>query len=682
MYRACVVVVSMASVISAGCSSGVLSERVRAAGDAKAGAVDERFFREPGPAPAVGEATTLFSPLAWPAPNTVRGPSGVPGPDYWQQKVDYTIDATLDEESRTITAKGTITYTNNSPDTLDFLWLHLEQNLYKRDSLGTLSTEPGTRFGFRGFSGGIENVTISTQGKDGKALEVHVYDTVARVELPAPLRGKGGTITLDMQWSFKVPPFGADRMGIEEVKDGVIFQIAQWFPAAAVYDDVYGWNTLPYLGQGEFYTNIGNFDIRLTVPRSHIVACSGVLQNPLETLPDVLIDRLVQARESDKPVTIIGKDEVGTPATRPAGEGAITWHFKADSVRTVAWASSKAFLWDGCTLKDVGPLDDKGKPKGTFVQSVYPREGADLWSRQATDDLRFSIEHYSKMWHRYPYPVATNVNGVVGGMEYPMVIFCRERKDERGLFGVTTHEIGHNWFPMLVSTDERRHAWMDEGFNSFINIYSGKERYPADPPKRGTLDDFIQKMTMGQQQPIETAADQVWRGRLGNLEYWKTQIGMKILREEILGPERFDPAFRRYIASWAFKSPRPWDFFRCMENAAGADLAYFWRGWFYGTGTFDAAVTRVESDETGTQARVTFTNKGALVLPFRYRVRYSDGTEEMRRLPAEAWATTNQWVASWDTKGADGTARTVREVTVDPDEALPDTDRSNNTWRR
>jgi hypothetical protein len=652
----------------------------------KSGAAAEYAFRAPQPAPGIGEARTIFSPLAWPEPNSIRSASGVPGPDYWQQKADYTLDATLDEDARTITAKGTITYTNNSPDALDFLWLHLEQNLNKKESLGTLSTEPNTRFGFRGFEGGIQNLVISTPGKDGKELDVHVYDTLARVELPSPIKPKGGQVTLDMAWSFKIPPFGADRMGVQEVKDGLIFEIAQWFPAAAVYDDVHGWNTLPYLGQGEFYTNFGSFDVRLTVPRSHIVVCTGVLQNPLEALPDLLIDRLVEARKSEKPVVIIGEDDVENPATRPDGEGAVSWHFKADNVRTVAWASSKAFLWDGCNLAAAGPSDEKGKPKGTFVQSVYPKEAAKLWGEQATDDLRFSIAHYSEKWYRYPYPIATNVNGIVGGMEYPMIIFCSERHDEHGLYGVTTHEIGHNWFPMLVNTDERRHAWMDEGFNSFINIYSNRERFPEKgggrSGMRGPMQQYVDQMKLGQQQAMETPADQIWRGRLGNLEYAKTQLAMKLLREEVLGPERFDAAFRRYIAAWAFKSPQPSDFFRCMENAAGVDLSWFWRGWFYGIGTLDQAIVHVEYDDGGHHALVAFANKGELVMPLVYRVRYTDGSEETRKVPAEAWATTNEWIATWDTRDAEGTTRVISEIVVDPEEALPDVDRENNVWRK
>jgi aminopeptidase N len=277
------------------------------------------------------------------------------------------------------------------------------------------------------------------------------------------------------------------------------------------------------------------------------------------------------------------------------------------------------------------------------------------------------------MWHKYPYPVATNVNGRVGGMEYPMIIFCGGRTDRRGLFGVTTHEIGHNWFPMLVNTDERRHAWQDEGFNSFINFYAHAERFPGETnTRRGNAHELIEFMKEGEQQPMDVPADRIWRGRLGNLEYAKTAVAMVLLREVVLGPERFDPAFRRYVALWAFKSPMPADFFRAMEDAAGMDLAWFWRGWFTETGTLDQAVSGVSQREK--TAYVTFTNRGELVMPMEYRVSYEDGSTEMRSLPVEAWTTGNQWTAAWETE------KKITKIEIDPDGRLPDVEPRNNVW--
>ncbi len=665
------------TVLLAGCSTPPMIEE---RGLPTAGARRPEFFREPGAL----RKETAFSPLDLPTPSSVRTASGLPGPGYWQQQVDYRIEATLDAEKKSIDARAVVTYINNSPDDLPFLWLNLEQNLFKEDSLGSLSLEPGTRFGYHGAKGGYDIKSVKSAASEseggGKDLKLSVYDTVGRLELPTPVKGRGGKCSFEIAWSFNIPPYGVDRMGIDGCKQGDVFEIAQWFPAACVYDDVHGWNTLPYLGQGEFYTNFGDFDVKLTVPREHIVAATGELQNPEEVLTKDQRERMDKARASDKPVVIVGADDVGKKESRPEGDAPLTWHFKAHQTRTFAWASSKAFIWDGCFLQESGPAGEDGKPQGTLCMSVYPKEAMPLWGEKSTDDLRFSIDHYNRMWHRYPYPVATNVNGNVGGMEYPMIIFCGGRNDERGLYGVTTHEIGHNWFPMLVNTDERRHAWMDEGFNTFVNYYSTAARYPdSDEAKhrRGNARDFAGAMREGQQQPMDTTPDFIWRGRLGNLVYAKTAVALVLLREVVLGHERFDAAFRRYVDAWAFKSPQPADFFRCMEDAAGEDLAWFWRGWFLETGKLDQAVTDVGYTKDGKGILATFTNKGELVMPAEYKVTYADGTSEVRKLPVQVWATTNQWTAMWDANG-----RTVTAVELDPEGVLPDVDPSNNAWRK
>jgi hypothetical protein len=557
--------------------------------------------------------------------------------------------------------------------------MHLEQNLFRDDSLGSLSVEPGTRFGNHGFQGGLKIESIrtapesETQGAP-QDLTLRVYDTIGRVDLPTPVPPKGGIVRFEVSWSFNIPPYGVDRMGIQQTKAGPIFEIAQWFPAVAVFDDVNGWNTLPYLGQGEFYTNFGDFDVRITVPHNHLVAATGVLQNSDAVLTTEQRDRLDKARASDKPVFIVGPDDVGKPESRPEGSAPLTWRFKAEKVRTFAFASSQAFIWDAAFNESSGPDDKDGKPSGTLCQSVYPAEAVPNWSDHATDDLRWSIDHYSKKWHRYPYPSATNVHGIVGGMEYPMIIFCGSRTDRRGLFGVTTHEIGHNWFPMLVNTDERRHAWMDEGFNTFINYYAGAERFPGETnTRRGNAREFAGAMTEGEQQPMDTPADRLWRGRLGTLEYAKTAVALVLLREVVLGPERFDPAFRRYIDLWAFKSPRPADFFRCMENGAGMDLAWFWRGWMTESGRLDQAVTEVTQKDG--KVYVTFTNLGELVMPVEFRVTYNDGSTQDLSLPVEAWYSTNQWTTFWEI----GTKK-VTKLEIDPDGRLPDVDLKNNVW--
>ncbi len=649
---------------------------------------------------------TVFTALDLPTPTRLRTGSGLPGGEYWQQQADYVIAATLDAKERTVTATSTLTYTNNSPEQLEYLWFHLEQNLFRHGSVGERMVEPDTRFANRrGFSGGFTITGVKLAGDvpdKGLALAHRIHDTLMRVDLPRAVGSRGGKVAVEITYSFDVPDYGADRMGIKAEPAGDVFEIAQWFPAVCKFDDVRGWNTLPYLGQGEFYTDFGSYDVRLTVPRGHIVAATGVLQNPLTVLTDTQIERINKARTSAETVLIVGPDEVGKAESRPApkaGEPAdapLTWHFKAQQVRTFAWASSAAFIWDACIAASAGK-ETSGKREGTLCMSVYPKEALPLWSR-STQMLRHSIEHYSEKWFVYPYPTATNVNGIVGGMEYPMIIFCEDRDTERGLYGVTTHEIGHTWFPMIVSTDERRHAWMDEGFNTFINQYAGRSWFTKDgivPP----LDiierrpEMVMRMRKPDQQPSATPADHILPKRLGFLAYRKVATALVLLREVVLGPERFDPAFRRYISAWAFKSPQPADFFRCMEDAAGVDLAWFWRGWHLGTGTLDQSVVGVR--HAGTTAVISFASRGGVVMPVPYRIRYSDGSAETRTVPVEAWFTSDRITQTIDLSDARGTEaaggtgdkantgnsrRRVVAVEIDPDGWLPDTDLTNNRW--
>ncbi len=607
------------------------------------------------------DADNIFRPLDLPTPTGVRLGSGAPGPQYWQPRADYRIDATLDPVNRVLTATARVTYTNNAPEPLGYLWIHLEQNLFNNDSIGARLTRGEERFGNRdGFNGGYTITSITHNGRD---LPLAVYDTLGRVELPQPIPAAGGVFTFDIAWSFPIPEYGSDRLAIEEVEQGTIFQLAQWFPAVVKYDDVHGWNALPYIGQGEFYTDFGDYELTISAPREFLVVATGELLNPTEVLTQTQVERLAQARSTPDTVDIISAEEVGEPSTIPSGSGPRTWRFRAEDVRTVAFAASDAFIWDAA-----------GASTGTLIQSVYPKEGLPLWAK-STEYLRFSVEHYSEKWFPYPYPVAINVNGDVGGMEYPMIIFCRNRRSEEGLFGVTTHEIGHNWFPMIVSNDERRHAWMDEGFNTFINYYATEAYFGEPEARRGDAQMIVPAMLLPNQQPIETPADYVRRNRLGILQYAKTGAGLVLLREQILGPDRFDRAFRDYIERWAFKSPRPADFFRAMEDAAGADLSWFWRGWFLETGTLDQAVTRIEQDGDG-EAVITFRNLGRLVMPVNYEVIYDDGSSERRVLPVEAWAVTDTWPMEFNP------GRRIREVVIDPDMKFPDTDRSNNRRRR
>ena len=621
-----------------------------------------------------------FAPLDLPTPNAFRLGSGAPGPEYWQQRVDYKIDASLDAENQRLSATLRATYHNNSPHTLTYLWIQLEQNLFKPDSIGTRSRTGGgpMRAMEEAFDGGYDIPFIRSGGQD---LEFTIYDTLCRVELTRPIE-PGETFTFDLKFAFDMPPY-LRRMGAEDVEQGRIFEYAQWFPHVCNYDDVHGWNTLPYAGSGEFYTNFGDYEVNITVPRSYLVAGSGVLQNPGEVLTRTQRDRLDQAKNSRETVMIRTAEEVGDPSSRPSGDGPLTWRFKGENIRTFAWAASDAFIWDACgaIIKD---LD--GNDKTVLCQSLYPVE-AEAWKPEAelggsTQYVAHSVEFYSDFLYPYPYPIMTNVNGPEGGMEYPMIIFCGGRTG-RGPLGVTDHEVGHTWFPMIVNTDERRHAWMDEGFNTFINMHSLAQFRGRDIDP-GRVRQQTMQLARGRSQPIDVFPDRNLPGLLGRLQYRKTAMGMHLLREVVLGPERFDYAFREYVRRWAFKSPRPADFSRTMEVAAGADLAWFFRQWFIEDGTLDQAIevvineaTEANEDEEAKPASATITVRSLreMVMPAEVVVQFDDGSVERRSYPVEAWATTRE--RSFEVSLA---GRALRRVVVDPDEVLPDVEPANNRW--
>lgn len=607
-------------------------------------------------APELRRDVTIFSPLDLPTPNRLRTASGAPGPDYWQQKVDYRIDVQLDPATRLVTGRERVTYHNNSPEALDLLWVHLEQNILKKDSIGSATDTLST---MGGPSEASDGVMLGNVTSGGAPLTFQVFDTLMRIDLPAPI-APGSTFEFDVAWSFRVPTQVFRRYGTMEVEKGTIWELAQWFPAVAVYDDVHGWNTLPYLGTGEFYTNFGDYDLAITVPRDHLVVATGVLQNEEQVFTPTQRERLALAKVSPDTVIVRGADEVGDPASRPPGDGPLVWRFRAENVRTVAWASSEAFVLDAASLGS------------TLIQSAYSEDSLPVWGK-STQMLRKAIDGYNRRWFPYPYPVATNVGGIEGGMEYPMIVFCsgQNRRSEGGLYGVTTHEIGHNWFPMLVNTDERRHAWMDEGFNTFINKYSTQDWFPKQhPPKPSTFAAMLKAPGV----PIVTQADRLNGLQLGLLQYEKTGVGLYILRECILGHERFDFAFRTYIRRWAFKSPQPADFFRTMENAAGMDLAWFWRGWFLEDALFDQAVDTVQQGSTKRPARITFVNNERQVMPLSFEAVFEDGTTERRRLPVELWFQSDKVQVALERNGK------VREVRIDPDQMLPDVERGNNVW--
>ncbi len=612
------------------------------------------------------ENTEIFSELDLPTPNSYRSGSGSPGEDYWQQRADYDIDVRLHPDSNVVRGSETIAYTNNSPSEIDHLWLQLDQNLFDPESEGAAIVEPGQRFSgvFPGGGYDISGVRVTVEGRTVEP-EYMIDGTVMRVTLPEPLPAGGGEADLSLDFRFEIPSYGADRMGRLDVEAGRVYQLAQWYPRMFVYDDLHGWNVMPYLGQGEFYLEYGSFDVEITVPREFVVVGTGRLQNEGEVLTAEQRERLEEARGSSETVHLIREDEVGDPSTRPEGQGPLTWRFRADSVRDFAWAASQAFIWDAASWEDV------------LLMSAYPSEGLGTGKRpgweRSTRFLRHSVSYYSEQWDRYPYPVAINVAGVVAGMEYPMVLFCDVESRGQGLFGVTDHELGHTWFPMLVGSDERRWFWMDEGLNQFMNVYSTRAFYgaseaAADSAIMGQVAKAMRQYESGL--PILTHTDRVPGSSFGWLGYSKPGFGLVLLREVVLGPDRFDPAFREYIDRWKHRHPKPADFFRTIEDVTGEELDWFWQGWFDSTMTLDQAVTDVAV--AGDTTRVTLEQEG-LVMPLRLRLEYADGDTTTRRIPVEAWHTS-------DTFTTTATGGEVRALRVDPDFRLPDVDRSNNAW--
>jgi len=658
------------ALVPAGCSIDPSRDanRTRVSGET-VGVAADRFRRAGGE-----DGNNIFRPLDLPTPTDRRLGSGKPGPAYWQQRCDYDIDATLDPETDTVSASMTVTYSNNSPHDLEYLWLQLEQNLFKLDSIGSRSRTPGSVMKMLeyDFDGGYD---IPSVRAGGETLELTVYDTLGRVELVEPIRS-GASFVFEVDFSFKVPP-ALRRMGREDVQDGEIFELAQWFPHVCKYDDVNGWNTSPYLGTGEFYTDFGDYQVSITVPRHYLVSASGRLTNPGQVLTRETRSRLDDAMSSDEPVWIVTEDEIGSDAIRPGDAEMYTWEYEIEDARTFAWAASDAFMWDACRATIEG---ENGAEQTVLCQSLYPIE-AKVWTPDHEDGgstrfIKHSIEFYSEWLMPYPYPVMSNINGPEGGMEYPGIMFCGARENSEWLFGVTDHEVGHTWFPMILNSDERRYMWQDEGFNTFINLYSKAAWYGEDVDFKRHQDQTVEVCSAHHPQPIVTHPDRTWPRWVGRLMYRKTGYGLYLLREFILGPERFDAAFAQYIDWWRFKHPQPSDFFRTMEDAAGAELAWFWRGWFLEPAALDLAVRTVKQQGEDS-AIVVLDALGEMAMPVPLTIGYTDGSVEERTLPVEIWGATTRWNAGIETGG-----RYIQSVTIDAQELLPDTDRSNNSWRR
>ncbi len=617
----------------------------------------------------------LFGPVFYRDGGTIsRAATGEPNVGYWQNKADYQIAASLNDETNLVSGTVTITYKNNSPHALPFLWLQLDQNLFNKESRGQarMPLNSRSRYGDSksNFNGGYKINSVKLVNENTEANYV-ITDTRMQIRLPKAMKAGGDLIKIKIDYSFTLPQYGADRCGILETKNGNIFAVAQWFPRMCVFDDVEGWNTLPYLGPSEFYCEYGDFDVTITAPSSHIVVCSGELLNEAEVLTATQLSRMAQAKKSDKTVIIRSAAEVTDPASRPKSK-TLSWHFKINNARDVAWASSKSFIWDAAKMS-------LPSGKTSLAMSVYPVEsdGAKGWGR-ATEYTKGSIENYSKRWFEYPYPCAVNVASNIGGMEYPGIVFCGYKATEGDLFGVTDHEFGHTWFPMIVGSNERKYGWMDEGFNTFINSLAtedfNKGEYKDQPTNMEQVVPFI--FGAGSE-PILLTPDAMKERNIGVALYFKPGLGLALLRKEILGPDRFDYAFKEYIKRWAYKHPTPWDFFRTMDNVAGEDLSWFWKAWFIENYKFDQAIASVTYDNNDATkgAVVNIVNMEQMALPVNISYETKSGVKGSLKLPVEVWNNTNSWKVKLPT------TEELKSVTLDEAKILPDMNFKNNSWQ-
>ncbi len=540
-----------------------------------------------------------------PSPSSYRTASGAPGHEYWQQKVDYQIEVELDDERQALRGSERITYQNNSPDTLTYLWLQVEPNYFAPESHAVATTlapnlDAGMTFEAtralmerKTFDGGAKITNL--KGASGDALDFALVDTTMRIDLPAPLPS-GEAFEFSLDWTYAINDqrkFGG-RSGYEFFEDdgNYLYEIAHWFPRLCAYTDYMGWQNKEFLGRGEFTLEFGDYLVSITAPDDHVVASTGVLQNPDDVLLPVWQERLALAETSETPVLIVTREEAeANEGTAPSGTK--TWTFAAENVRDFAWASSRKFIWDA-KLHEI----EGGDP--VWAMSYWPKEGHELWEPYSTHSVIHTLNVYGKYTFPYPYPVAISINGPIGGMEYPMLCFNGPRpaedgtytaRSKYGLISVIIHEVGHNWFPMIVNSDERQWTWMDEGLNTYVQFLAESEWEDDYPSRRGAPGKMTGYMTSTAQVPIMTNSESILQ--FGNNAYGKPATALNILRETVVGRELFDFAFKEYSRRWMFKRPEPADLFRTLEDASGVDLDWFWRGWFYSTDHTDLALTGV-----------------------------------------------------------------------------------------
>lgn len=609
----------------------------------------------------------------------LRSASGKPGNAYWQNEANYTIKASFDVTSHRLEGNVEIDYTNNSPDVLDALWLQLDQNTLKPDARGNMLQNPTMAID---DSKGYELSKIQIK-KNGSWEEISFLedDTRLQIRLEKALQ-PGEKVALSIDYAYTLEEKGGGgRSGILESENGEVFEFSYWYPRMCVYDDYYGWNTLPFIGGGEMYLDYGTIDYELTVPSDQVVVSSGVLVNETDILNKTTLDRLSKARKSDETVFIRGIDEVDKPVTKEK-KGNVTWHFKMENTRDVAWAMSSAFVWDAAKIN----LEDG---KTALAQSVYPVESTKEgrgWAR-STEMLKASVEDFSTKWFAYPYPSATCVGGKVGGMEFPGLAFNYWDIQPAIVYLLASHEIGHTWYPMIVGSDERRHPFMDEGFNTFMDVYAQEDFNKGEfAPKRdgeyapgggNPADEIIQVIEDCKNGPtIMTFADDMDYKYVHPLGYFKTAFGLVLLREVVLGPDKFDYAFRQYTQDWAYKHPKPEDFFRAMENGSGEDLMWFWNGWFYHNWQLDQAIKSVEyvDKDPAKGAIITVTNNQQMVMPILVKIEEENGKVQNLKVPIEIWKFGGE--ATFTV----GTTSKIKKVELDSEHQLPDIDRSNNVW--
>ncbi len=690
-----------------------------------------------------------------PTPNSYRTASGAPGIDYWQQQADYNIAVELNDDNQSITGSETITYYNNSPDPLSYLWVQLDQNMRAPDSNTPLVRPTGMRDSISGktleaivdggdYVGGFKISKVADAS--GAPLDYTIVKTMMRVELPKVMN-TGDQFSFQIDWSYNINDRMRDggRSGYEYFpKDGNYnYTIAQFYPRMAVYDDKEGWQNKQFLGRGEFALPFGDFEMSITVPADFVVGGTGSLQNASEVLSEKEMERWEEAKKTfDKPVIIVTEKEAIAKEKKPERNAKKTWKFKADMVRDVAFAASRKYIWDAMAVKleNYTPM----------AMSYYPKEGNPLWEEESTKAVKNTLLTYSEKTIEYPYPVAISVHAASIGMEYPMICFNFGRPNEDGTYsettkwrmiGVIVHEVGHNFFPMIINSDERQWTWMDEGLNTFVQSLTQFEHYPDMPARRGTAASIVNYMKGDKEniRPIMTNSEQILQ--FGNNAYAKPAAALSILRETIMGPELFDYAFKTYSERWAFKHPSPADFFRTMEDASAMDLDWFWRGWFYTTDNVDVNLAnvkyyRMQTDDksfenkatatggklggegggratnfeeaaetftfTSTDDRayrefmnkvddeaikranankyfyeLTFENIGGLVTPLIIEWSYADGTKEKEFIPAEIWRLNEEQVTKVFAKNKE-----VVNIVVDPDQETADTNLDDNIFPR